>query len=261
MTSGVMVESDGSILRVTLCRPETRNSQTPATWAALADLPEQVRRTRVRLVVLSGDGESFSSGLDRALLTGEVAPGETSLPSLAKASDDMVEDFIARAQRGFTWPDDTDVPVVAYVHGHAVGAGFQLALACDMVVVDPSARFAMRETILGLVPDLAGTGPLMAAVGYSRALEICLSGRWIDAAEAHLLGIATAVVPTQQWQEHQLAMATSLESLLPGAVGGLKGLLRDPQARERQRARERAAQLLRLRDLADLAERAERARP
>ena len=73
---------------------------------------------------------------------------------------------------------------IAAVQGHAIGAGFQLALACDLRVVADDVQFAMRETSLGLVPDLTGTHPLVGLVGYARALEICVTGRFVHAEEA-----------------------------------------------------------------------------
>ena len=79
---------------------------------------------------------------------------------------------------------------VAAVQGHAIGAGFQLALACDVRVVADDVQLAMREPSLGLVPDLVGTWPLVHAVGYSRALEICLTGRPVGAEEAVATGLA-----------------------------------------------------------------------
>ena len=119
----------------------------------------------------------------RTLLKGALA----SLAALPAAEVDAV---IAEYQRAFTWWRECDAITVAAVQGHAVGAGFQLALACDLIVVDPTAQFCMKEPQLGLVPDLAGTSPLVAAVGYPRALEICASGRWVSAEEALVLGIA-----------------------------------------------------------------------
>ena len=97
---------------------------------------------------------------------------------------------IAGFQEAFTWWRRPDLVSVAAVQGHAVGAGFQLALACDVRVVADDVQLAMREPSLGLVPDLVGTWPLVQAVGYSRALEICLSGRWVGADEAVAIGIA-----------------------------------------------------------------------
>ena len=97
---------------------------------------------------------------------------------------DQLDATITAFQRGFTWLRDERVISIAAVQGHAVGAGFQLALACDLRMVADDARFAMRETSLGLVPDLTGTAPLVRAIGYSRALEVCVTGRWIGAEEA-----------------------------------------------------------------------------
>ena len=85
------------------------------------------------------------------------------------------------------------------MQGHAIGAGFQLALACDLRVLADDAQLAMAEVTLGLVPDLGGTKRLVELVGYSRALEICVTGRRMGAAEADRLGLATVVVPRPSW--------------------------------------------------------------
>ena len=92
---------------------------------------------------------------------------------------------IAAYQEGFTAWAECPAVVIAQVHGYAIGAGFQLALAADLRVASLDAWFAMRETSLGLVPDLGGTGPLVHLVGYARALEICATGRPVSAPEAH----------------------------------------------------------------------------
>ncbi len=81
------------------------------------------------------------------------------------------------------------------MHGHAIGGGFQLALACDIRVAADDARFCMKEPALGLVPDLTGTKPLVEIVGIGRALELCLTARTVLADEAARLGIAEIVVP------------------------------------------------------------------
>ena len=102
---------------------------------------------------------------------------------------------IATWQEGFTWLRVPTFVSIAAVRGAAVGAGFQLALACDLRVLADDARFCMQEPLLGLVPDLTGTKPLVDLVGYSRALEICATTRWVAADEAREIGLATAVVP------------------------------------------------------------------
>ena len=184
----VRIERVGDAVHVTLCNPEARNAQTPATWRRLASVP-QLLTPEVRAVVLRGEGVSFSAGLDRRMISPEGVPGEESLLSLATYDDEQIDAFIAQAQAAFSWWHDVPQVTVALVQGHAIGAGFQLALACDVMIVADDAKLAMRETSLGLVPDLAGTAPLVSRVGYSRAFEICARGRYVEADEAVRIGL------------------------------------------------------------------------
>ncbi len=145
---------------------------------------------------------------------------------------------------------------IAAVQGHAIGAGFQLALACDLRIVAEDAQLAMRETSLGLVPDLAGTHPLVGLVGYSRALEICLTGRFVLAEEAVTMGLANLAVPADQLDGAVRDLASAVLSAPRDAVVETKALLRGARDRDydAQRSAERAAQARRLRDLAGLGE-------
>jgi enoyl-CoA hydratase/carnithine racemase len=245
----VRIERREDVVRVTLTNPETRNAQTPATWRRLAAVPDLLTPD-VRAVILSGEGPSFSAGLDRRMLTPGGVPGEESLLTLATYGDADLEAFIRAAQAAFTWWSEVPQVTVALVQGHAIGAGFQLALACDLMVVAPDAKLAMRETSLGLVPDLAGTAPLVARVGYSRAFEICSRGRFVEAAEAVRLGIATAECPVDDWESCVADILAPILAALPGAVSELKDLLAGAVTSDDQPARERAAQMRRLRDLA-----------
>jgi hypothetical protein len=162
--TGVRLEIADATATVTLCRPERRNAQSPALWRALAAIGRALPGS-VRLVLLRAEGVSFSAGLDRAAFTPEGIPGERSLIDLAKG--DEGDAVIAGYQEAFTWWRRPDLLSIAAVQGHAVGAGFQLALACDLRVCADDVQFAMRETSLGLVPDLAGTKPLVDLVGPS----------------------------------------------------------------------------------------------
>ncbi len=252
--SGIEVQRDGAVLRVVLSRPGSRNAQTPALWRELARVGETLDPD-VRAVVLSAQGVSFSAGLDRRMFDPAGIPGEQSLASLASMTAAEVDEVIAEYQRAFTWWRQCDAVTVAAVQGHAVGAGFQLALACDLVVVDPTAQFCMKEPQLGLVPDLGGTAPLVAAVGYPRALEICASGRWVSAEESLALGIAVASAPSGGLAEAVGALLAPILGTLPGVVAETKHLLAGASGvdADRQRADERAAQFRRLASLAALA--------
>jgi enoyl-CoA hydratase/carnithine racemase len=244
----VRVERQGDVVHVTLCNPQARNAQHPGTWRRLAAIPELLTPD-VRAIVLAAEGPSFSAGLDRRMLTPEGVPEEESLLTLARYFDADIEEFIRQAQAAFTWWRNVPQLTVALVQGHAIGAGFQLALACDVMVVADDAMLAMRETSLGLVPDLAGTGPLVERVGYSRALEICATGRYVESDEAVELGIALARVPQAEWPAYLDGLLAPILASLPTAVAELKWLLSGATAGEAQQARERAAQIRRIREL------------
>ncbi|HVL85268.1 MAG TPA: enoyl-CoA hydratase/isomerase family protein [Pseudonocardia sp.] len=247
---------DGPRATVTLARPESLNAQTPATWHALreigADLPASVR-----VVVVRGEGRAFSAGLDRRAFTDEDVdgqPGIAGLVRLARESPARADAVIAGFQAGFAWLRDPARVTVAAVQGHAIGGGFQLALACDLRVVADDVQFCMAEPSLGIVPDLGGTHPLVHAVGYARAVEICLTGRRVGAEEAVARGLALRSVPRAELDPVVDELADALVRAPAGAAAATLALLagvadgRDPVA---ALAAERAAQLERLRAFAD----------
>ncbi|MCP9946286.1 enoyl-CoA hydratase/isomerase family protein [Streptomyces somaliensis] len=252
---GVRLAVEGAVATVTLADPAKRNAQSPALWRALTEAG-RVLPGSVRVVVLRAEGRSFSAGLDRRAFTPEGFDGEPSFLDLARASDDDLDAVVAGYQEAFTWWRRNDIVSIAAVQGHAIGAGFQLALACDLRVVTRDVQFAMRETGLGLVPDLAGTQPLVAAVGYARALEICATGRFVHADEAERIGLANLVVPADELDAAVRDLTAALLAAERDAVVETKALLRDAAGRtyEEQRAAERAAQARRLRDLAGLSD-------
>lgn len=249
--AGLRLELAAEVLTISLARPESRNAQTPATWRALAAIGAALTHD-VRVVVIRGDGPAFSSGLDRAMFAPGGVSGESSLVELAGLGEEELAEVLGGFQAGFGWLRRADIVSVAAVQGAAVGAGFQLALACDLRLVAEDVRFAMREASLGIVPDLGGTKPLVDAVGYSRALEICATGRWVEAAEARELGLATAVVPSQRLDESVADLVAALTAPLHGAVAATKQLLLDAADRsyDQQCHAERTVQASRLRDLA-----------
>jgi enoyl-CoA hydratase/carnithine racemase len=241
------VEQSGPVLTITLDRPEQRNAQAPSLWSALAEIGGGLDPS-VRVVVIRAEGPSFSAGLDRAMLTPRGAPGEPSVLALAAGAAGALEDAIEEFQRGFSVWAQVPAITIAAVQGHAIGAGFQLALACDLRVVADDVAFAMRETSLGLVPDLAGTSPLVRSVGYARALEICATGRFVGAPEAVAIGLATVAVPAEQLDATVAELADAILNAPEAAVRELKPLLRhaiDASRADQLRAeREAQARLL-----------------
>lgn len=248
---GVRLTLDGEVATVTLTVPARRNAQTPAMWRMLAEAGRALPGS-ARVVVLRGEGKSFSAGLDRQAFTPEGFEGEPSFLDMARQPDEQVDTIIAEYQRAFTWWRRNDLVSIAAVQGHAIGAGFQLALACDLRVCADDVEFAMRETSLGLVPDLTGTKPLVDLLGYARALEICTTGRSVHADEAQRTGLANLIVPAGELEGTVSDLTAALLAAPRDAVIETKQLLAGAGSRslEEQCAAERAAQTRRLRDLA-----------
>ncbi|MBU7599716.1 enoyl-CoA hydratase/isomerase family protein [Streptomyces sp. P38-E01] len=247
---GVRLTVDDTVATVTLTRPEKRNAQSPAMWRALVEAG-QLLPGSVRVVVLRGEGRSFSAGLDRQAFTPEGFDGEASFLTMGKGPVEEIERVIAGYQEAFLWWRRNDLVTVAAVQGHAIGAGFQLALSCDLRVCADDVQFAMKETSLGLVPDLTGTHPLVRQVGYARALEICATGRFVRAEEAERIGLANVVVPAADLEAATEDLTAALLAAPRDAVIETKALLSGAVERPfaQQPAAERAAQARRLQDL------------
>jgi enoyl-CoA hydratase/carnithine racemase len=252
--AGLRYAVAGAVATVTLARPDVRNAQTPTMWRALARLGSEIPHD-VRVVVVRGEGQSFSAGLDRALLDpSRAADDPDSVVGLLTRGDEEISATIDEFQQGFTWLRDPRFVSVAVVQGHAIGAGFQLALSCDLRVVADDAQLCMKETTLGLVPDLTGTQPLVRSVGYARALEICATARVVGAAEALEIGLATVVCPVPELDATLADLVAALTTPMAGAVRETKALLLAASERtlEEQRRGEREAQIRRFRELAAL---------
>jgi enoyl-CoA hydratase/carnithine racemase len=250
-------------------------------WAALRDVARELPGD-VRVVVVRGEGRAFSAGLDLsvagALTPGGGASGGTVTKDHSTANDvagagnspapsgtfvDLVrlpperaQERIAFYQEGFSWLRRPDLITIAAVHGHAIGAGFQLALACDFRVVSDDAAFTMAEVKLGLVPDLTGTKRLVELIGYARALEICVTGRRVPANEAERIGLANLVVARPDLDAAVSDLIAAVLAAPRDAVVEIKALIAAAAGRgfAEQEAAERAAQIRRLRDLAGVGE-------
>lgn len=248
---GLLLDVEGPRATITLARPETLNAQGPAMWAALREIGDALPEG-VRVVVVRGAGRAFSSGLDRRHFTAAEVDGAAGIAGIAALPPDEADALIAEYQSGFLWLREPTRVTVAAVQGHAIGAGFQLALACDIRLVADDVQFCMAEPRYGIVPDLGGTYPLVHAVGFARALDICLTGRRVGAAEAVASGLALRAVPPAELEAATDELAAALASAPAVAATETLGLLgaiadgRDPAA---ALAAERAAQIRALRAL------------
>lgn len=246
VSDGIRLDRDGPVATVSLCRPEVLNAQTPAMWGRLRECGRELSGD-VRVIVVRGEGRSFSSGLDRGAAAAHLV-------ELARLPEEAAGQRLAGYQDAFSWLRRPDLVTLAAVQGDAIGAGFQLALACDLRILARDARLSMAEVRLGLVPDLTGTDRLVELVGYARALELCLTARTLDAAEAYRLGLANAVVPPGDLDRAVADLTGEVLAADRAAAIEIKALLAGARERgaQRQWAAERASQLRRIRDLAGL---------
>jgi enoyl-CoA hydratase/carnithine racemase len=248
----VRLDLKGPVATVTLCRPEVLNAQTPEMWGRLREIGKDLSGD-VRVVVVRGEGRAFSAGLDLAAAGVARDGGGFGGGPFAELieSPERGDARIAEFQGAFTWLRQPSLITIAAVQGHAIGAGFQLALAADFRVLAEDAKFTMAEVKLGLVPDLGGTKRLVELVGYARALELCVTGRRVDAAEAMRIGLANLVVPGADLGDAVSDLVSAVLAAPRDAVVEIKALLAGAAGRSysEQDAAERAAQLRRISEL------------
>ncbi len=206
------------------------------------------------MLVVRGEGPSFSAGLDRRMFTPAGIEGMTSPLQLAAMPAEQATAEIAGYQQAFGVFARPSLVSLALVQGHAVGAGFQLALACDLRIAAEDAQFTMAEPSLGLVPDLGGTKRLIELVGYSRAAGICLTGRRVGAAEAGAIGLVNEVVPAAELAATGERYLGQLLAPPRTAVTETKALLlaAADRSQDEQELAEREAQYRQLRSLIGL---------
>jgi enoyl-CoA hydratase/carnithine racemase len=207
----VAVEFDNHRAVVSLRRPEVLNAMNFDVFEGLARAADEIAAAEdVRCVVVRGEGRSFSSGIDTSSF-GEVqgAPAE----------------MIARAQAGFRKIHDLPLPTIAAVKGHALGAGLQLALACDIRVVAADAQLGLLEAKYGLVPDLGGTQRLPLLVGPGRAKKMIWLAERIDGVEAGRIGLAEVVVEGDDVDGAVDELAARIEAASPLVVREVKRLV------------------------------------
>jgi enoyl-CoA hydratase/carnithine racemase len=241
--AGLRLAVDGAVATITLARPERRNALTYSTWRTLARIGDTLP-DGVRVVVVRGEGPAFSAGIDLRLFTAEGVPGEDALGP-------RDEEFVEGLQAGYLWLRRPEIISIAAVQGHAIGGGFQLALACDLRVAADDVKFAMKEPALGIVPDLTGSKPLVDIVGVPRALELCLTARTVYADEAARLGLAELIVPADELGKAVDDLVAAILAVRPSTAAATKRLLRAAPGNtlEEQAAAERREQVPLLREL------------
>ncbi len=226
MNDRVTVTMDGGVADVRLVRADKMNALDPAMFAALVETGERLKADNsVRAVVLSGEGRAFCAGLDmgnfQAMASGERQGGKGSVGSLVTANRTV--SGANHAQNAVMIWRDLPVPVIAAVHGVALGGGFQLALGPDLRFVAPDTRMSVLEIKWGLVPDMAGVALMRGLVRDDVARDLTYSGRIFTGEEAGQMGIATRV--TTDPRGEALAYAHEVAAKNPHAIRAGKRLM------------------------------------
>ena len=194
--SNIKTEVNGPVGIATLNRPEALNALNTALLNELADALEAWDRgTQVRAMIVTGSERAFAAGADIK----EMAP---------KTFSEMYRENLFGAQLDRI--TRIRKPVIAAVAGYALGGGCELALACDFVIAADTAKFGQPEITLGIMPGMGGSQRLTRTIGKSKAMDMCLTGRTMDAAEAEGSGLAARVVPAGQLMEEALKAAQKI---------------------------------------------------
>jgi crotonobetainyl-CoA hydratase len=207
----------GHVAVITFNRPEVLNAINTATSDVVGDMLEQAAEDPdVRVIVITGSGRAFCAGADLKELAGGAIPP------------------LANPHWGFAgivqhW---TDKPIIAAVHGSAMGGGAEVVLACDLVVADQGARLGLPEVRLGLFAAGGGVLRLGRQVPIKRALQLVLTGEAIDAETAHSWGLVNFVVPAGQALSRALELAEQIAANAPKAVQMSKRLVHQNAAND-----------------------------
>ncbi|MFK3972836.1 enoyl-CoA hydratase [Pseudomonas sp. NPDC087358] len=193
--STILTEVQGRVALITLNRPEALNALNSQLISELNHALDELESNRdIGCIVLTGSAKAFAAGADIK----EMA--ELKYPQIYL--DDLFSDSDRVANRR--------KPIIAAVAGFALGGGCELALMCDFILAAENARFGQPEIKLGVLPGMGGTQRLTRAVGKAKAMEMCLTGRMIDAVEAERAGLVARIVPQEQLLEEALKVAQSI---------------------------------------------------
>ena len=216
---------DDHVATLTLDRPDRLNAFTVQMWDELRVLGRSLVADPgdVRVLVVRGAGRAFSSGIDTSTFV--AGNGLGGFSETADHPDPHVATVLT-AQESFVWLAEAPFLTIAAVHGFALGAGLQIALACDLRVMAEGTRVGLLEHKYGIIPDLTGTQFLPRLVGTGKALELIVTAAQIDAAEAHRIGMVERLVAPDALDTEVAALAAQVAAQPPLAVRGAKRAVR-----------------------------------
>lgn len=219
----VTVERKGQVAIVTLRRPHRRNALNDEMWDALEQTIAALGEAPPRAVIFTGAGQAFCAGFD---IRPDNPLTAAFLASMQKSDGAPIRALLTRLKGILSSIEDLPVPTIAAINGDAHGGGVELALCCDLRVMDREATLCMAETRIGLIPDLGGTVRLVRLLGRSRALDLIWTARDLRADEAREMGLVNRLAPSDHALEAALDLAALVVQNGPAAVRAVKRVAR-----------------------------------
>lgn len=216
MTDLIRSERKGAIAVLTLNRPQTLNALDEALLLAFEAAVHAVgKESRVRALVVTGEGRAFAAGAD--------------IEAMSHMSPSEAYEFSQLGHRAFASLEGLPMPTIAAVNGFALGGGCELAMSCDWIYASTKARFGQPEVKLGLIPGFGGTSRLVRRVGVAWAKELACSGQNLTAEEAQRIGLANRVFEPDELMNKTLEIAQAVADAGPHAVRSAKHVIQQGQ--------------------------------
>jgi enoyl-CoA hydratase len=195
----IMVESSGAVGIIRLNRPKILNALSFAVFREIAAAVDDLEADDgIGCILITGNEKAFAAGADIR----EMQP---------KSFIDMVnEDFLAIGSNRVA---ACRKPTIAAVSGYALGGGCELAMMCDIIIASDTAKFGQPEITLGTIPGIGGTQRLTRAIGKAKAMDLCLTGRMMDAAEAERSGLVSRIVPVDRLMDEAITAAEKIAAM------------------------------------------------
>lgn len=207
------VETAGQVATVTFNRPDKRNAITTQMIAELQAVLDQLEKTHVRVVILTGNGKSFCAGIDLDMLQ-----------NIAKQSPGENQEDSRRIAKMFRKIWSYSRPMIAAVNGHALAGGCGIATLCDFTLAVPEAKFGYTEVKIGFLPAIVSVF-LTRQIGEKRSRDLLLTGRLVEAAEAKELGLVNEIVPADKLMDRARELADVILGASPSSITRAKHLL------------------------------------
>jgi enoyl-CoA hydratase len=212
MSENVIVESRGRVGLIRLNRPQALNALNSAVMRELAQAVEAFEADdTIGCMVITGSDKAFAAGVDIKEMAGKT----------------FIEVFMGDFTAAWHRIADAHKPIIAAVAGFALGGGCELAMQCDLIIAADNARFGQPEIKLGVIPGIGGTQRLTDAIGKAKAMDLILTGRMMDAAEAERSGLVARIVPLQNLLDETIKVANTIAAMsLPSVIAAKEAVNR-----------------------------------